>query len=821
MMLNYLKLSFRLLARSPFFTFINIAGLSVGFAVFFVLWPFTQSELESDRFITDYKRIERPMYDWRWTDDGGANWGQVQFASVPASISHMMKDHAEIESVTRYTPQKDFWSGTTPELIAQLILSLPASTEVLMKLDGDAAICADENFFSFFDLPVAAGNRENFLGLAESVVLSESLARKIFREDALGKHIVLNGKPFEVTGVFRDLPRNSHFNFQLVVSNVSRLNNWNAIRSPFVYHYFKLKEGSRRLDKILNENKERLIGGYLAINQHLRIDFLSTPLEEVAFSQSPEPFKTRSRLTLRVLAIVSIVVLMMAWMNYVNLTVSRTRTRFKEIAARKVSGALLRDLFPQFICQSAVTNLLAVLIALTLIQLARNPLLYFFEIPAPSFKDLSIGTILFFVAGLIVGVVATASYPAWLTIRYTARQLLTRDVSSHRRATTTIFTTFQYASALTLIAWIFVMNSQLQFILDKDLGIDKENVVIIDAPVIGLGTDGCDRMEEFASHVRTEIGAEGSLSIRVCGDEALNANIRNRGADHFFGSDSHGGIDENYLPVYRITLLAGRNFEKDEKTRGILISRVASERLGFKTPEEAPGTVIQIRVQAELWDDLEILGVFEDYRVWSFFSFQNNTEAANGRGECLTYLDTVWPVIPQRLSVKITDGLATLEKIEQVYKRDFPGNVFTWYFLDEKISRVYVDQRTTRNQLSFFAALAIGVACLGLLGMIFNKVVEKTKEISVRRILGASGGHVIFMLLRSTSAQVAAATLVGLPLAWRFSELYLQKFTEQITLQWWHFALPVLIMLSIMLLSVISVLWKAARTNPVEALKCE
>src|SRR5205085_8074954 len=167
------------------------------------------------------------------------------------------------------------------------------------------------------------------------VVLSEILAAKIFGGDALGKYITLNGKPFLVTGVFRDLPGNSHFNFELAVSNVSRLNNWNVPGGNWAYQYFKLKEGSRRLNAILNENKERLIGGYLADKPHLRIDFLSTPLEEVAFSQSIEPFKSKSRLTLRVLAIVSIVVLVMAWMNYVNLTVSRTRTRFKEIAARK------------------------------------------------------------------------------------------------------------------------------------------------------------------------------------------------------------------------------------------------------------------------------------------------------------------------------------------------------------------------------------------------------------------------------------------------------------------------------------------------------
>ena len=200
---------------------------------------------------------------------------------------------------------------------------------------------------------------------------------------------------------------------------------------------------------------------------------------------------------LKTLAGVALVVLIMAWMNYVNLAISRTKTRFKDIAVRKVSGAVLSNFLLQFICQSTVINVLAALIGLTIIQVVRVLSDQVFNIYIVSVYDLDIQTLLFFLVTFVIGIIATACYPAWIAFQHTTRQLLTNSIPS-RNLLTNGLTTVQYVIALSMIVGIFVMNSQLEFILDKDWGIDKESVVVIESPILGLEENGNQKMVEFA-----------------------------------------------------------------------------------------------------------------------------------------------------------------------------------------------------------------------------------------------------------------------------------------------------------------------------------
>ena len=403
MLLNYLKLSLRLLARNPFFTFINLAGLSIGFAVFFILWPFTQAELKSDQFITNHEQIVRVYLDFRWTDNNGESWGHLNVATVNNPVGPAMQNHSQIEDYTRLIPQPYFWEGNTPHLKSEIVASIEGGeySPVLHKIEH--SICADKNFFEFFDLPFVAGDRSTSLNHAESVVLSQKMSKIIFGDkDPIGKFLKVNGSVFNVTGVFYDVPLNSHLQFGMVFSNEGSLSEWNqssASSSGLSHLYFHMKGDPAQIADILNKNKESLIGSLLEKNPHIKIDFVSQPLSEIAFSNnySGDTFKPKSRFTLNILAGVSVVVLMMAWMNYVNLTISRTKARFKEIAARKVSGALLPDLFLQFICQSAVLNLLACVIGLTFIQIVRGPFDYLLNIKTIPFSAIDSGTILFFI----------------------------------------------------------------------------------------------------------------------------------------------------------------------------------------------------------------------------------------------------------------------------------------------------------------------------------------------------------------------------------------------------------------------------------------
>ena len=206
---------------------------------------------------------------------------------------------------------------------------------------------------------------------------------------------------------------------------------------------------------------------------------------------------------------------------------------------------------------------------------------------------------------------------------------------------------------------------------------------------------------------------------------------------------------------------------------------------------------------------------------------QSASEANNqGRGIVLLYRDQLVDesaFIPEKISVRISpqNFEETLSAIQTLFEQQFPGNVFTWYFLDEKMNEVYANEKVARNQIVLFTALALFIACLGLLGMITNKAVEKTKEIGIRKVLGADLYQIAQILLNTTVKQVIIATVIGIPVAYYLSQQYLEKFSERISLQWWHFTLPVVILVVIMFATIASVLWKAARSNPVEALKYE
>ncbi|HRE67275.1 MAG TPA: FtsX-like permease family protein [Cyclobacteriaceae bacterium] len=266
----------------------------------------------------------------------------------------------------------------------------------------------------------------------------------------------------------------------------------------------------------------------------------------------------------------------------------------------------------------------------------------------------------------------------------------------------------------------------------------------------------------------------------------------------------------------------------DDRPDVILLSRFGATRLGFDSPENAVGSRINLYLQLDNWKEAEVVGVFENFRITSFLNMsQSSTEATDyGRGFVMmnsNQLFTDAVSSPEKISVKVSRQNLdkTIRSIQALFDQQFPGNAFTWYFLDEQASQVYVHEKTTRNQIVLFTALALLIACLGMLGMISNKAAEKTKEIGIRKVLGAQLNQIAQLLLNTTARQIIVATFIGIPVAYYLTNQYLDKFSERIELQWWHFALPVLILVVIMFATIASVLWKAAKSNPVEALKNE
>ncbi|HEX6891575.1 MAG TPA: FtsX-like permease family protein, partial [Chryseolinea sp.] len=248
----------------------------------------------------------------------------------------------------------------------------------------------------------------------------------------------------------------------------------------------------------------------------------------------------------------------------------------------------------------------------------------------------------------------------------------------------------------------------------------------------------------------------------------------------------------------------------------------AIKRLGFHSPGDALGAILIPTSAPET--QFKIIGIFEDFRSAPFLTGKGSTEDVTGRGQCFSnFRMNLDYGIPERVSVRLKEGQLQdfITNTGKLYADMFPGNVFNWYFLDQHVNRHYQQQQIIRNQVSFFTFLAVAVACLGLLGMITNRVADKLKEISIRRILGARHFHITAVLLDTTFKQIVIAMAIGLPIAWKLAHEYLERYTERIDLHWWHFSLPLAILLAIMFATIASVLWNASRNNPVEALKHE
>jgi ABC-type antimicrobial peptide transport system permease subunit len=322
---------------------------------------------------------------------------------------------------------------------------------------------------------------------------------------------------------------------------------------------------------------------------------------------------------------------------------------------------------------------------------------------------------------------------------------------------------------------------------------------------------------------------EATSSYNTVGDFSHGGGaLRRIGAENFSAADGNG-VSETFIPVYKIKILAGRNFIENDRRDVLLISRVSANRLGFATPQDAVGSRIEVKLDGmNEYDEVEIIGVFRDYRMEPYLNMdESNSQYANGgegRGILLTYKGKLSPhFTPEKIAVKINTAelKPAIASIEISYKKIFPNDVFTWYFLDDHVNQVYNNEKITRNQVTLFTVLAFVIACLGLVAMMANRINEKTKEIGIRKILGAKGIQIAKILVQTTFLQFAIAVILGIPLAYYLGNQYLQKYSERITLFWWYAILPVTLLVFIMLISISTLLWKAVRTNPVESLRTE
>ena len=842
MLFNYFKLAIRLLIRNPFFTFINVLGLSVGFAVLLVLWQHADYGLKADRFHKDHKRIFRLYFDFY--HNTGVDWAHYLCGAFPPAFTSIAKEKfTEIENTTRILHQINFddimWAGPQTDtggwsnLDPKIVISYIAKDGQRHSFRETNAAYADPNLFEFFSIPLITGEPNSVLSSPNAIVISSATAKKYFgNDDPMGRVLILNdSESFTVTGVFHDLPKNSHLNFELVFSTLGILHAIENV-TPFqqsAHNYFKLRNAVSVADL---ENK-------LNIEQRRLWDFKSWPGATLSIFLQPlkdVPFRIfdndahvpQSRYLFHAFQVVAMMVLVMAWINYLNLKLSRQAARLKELGSRKAAGAGKSDFIKQFLVESMVINSMAILVAVTLIQLLKYPLETSFQFYLPARTEIPLSSLSVFGGMMIVGVLIAGLHPALSAWPVTIHKSLRYNRLPERRTGfVQVSAVFQFVSAIVLIVWLFSVSTQVDFVTSDTWGLDRNRVVIIDMPVMGHN-DISVEINTLKNEIISTAGIDdAALSTTVAGDLLENRLGFNRTDTTSLWTvpKSDGGVDERFIPFYGLKILAGRNFIKDNPAdrRSVILSRQAAKSVGLE-PEEAIGKML--RVEKYSWRPFgtlaEIIGVIEDHRYNPLY---RETGIANGnRGTILTYGDYLFPksqALKMSVRIKGDDINDIIPRIQERYVEIFPDQIFHWYFLNDHMNVHYKSEKVARNQILLFTCIAIGIACLGLVGMISNRVVEKTKEIGIRKILGAKLGHIVRILINTTIKQVTVATLIGIPLAHYLTQQYLEKFSERIILEWWHFAFPTAMMIAILFFTIASVLWKAVRRNPVDALRYE
>ncbi len=719
---------------------------------------------------------------------------------------------------------------------------------VITNPETNVSFAEEKGYFAgpstldMFTLPLLSGDKETALRGPNKILLSESMARKYFGHTAvLGKQLVVKDPQFfqtyEVAGVFEDYPDNSHLIIDYLVSYETLGNiveqSWgdttNAIETSWgwydFYTYLELHPDAdieafkakipAFVDKYINDPYEERTGRDSRAN---RIDAYIMPMQDIHLysnvNQEAEP--NGSGWAVSVLFMVAIFILGIAWVNYINLATARSIERAQEVGLRKVLGAGRQQLIGQFLLESFLLNLAAFALSLVIVKLSMPAFGRFFGqslefnlASNPAFWGIA-------VLAFGLGTLLSGLYPAFVLSKFRPISVIEGQMASSSEGTFLRkgLIVFQFVTSIALILGTIVVFRQVEFMREQNLGVNIERTLVLEGPSSVLDSLYEGQYQPLKSNV---LGIPGVRSITasayVPGDEIYWTNgvqwLKKDGEAPGGSTIFTQGIDHDFLSAYQLPLLAGRNFSPDrgEDERTCLLNERAAEILGFPSAEAA----INERV-ARGNDTLLVVGVTEDFH---HLGLQKAIDPMiflyrpNARGY---------------YSVKVEEGTRTqavIAAVQQAWNTHFPDDPFQYFFLNEFFDRQYQADILFGRVFGFFALLAIAVACLGLFGLSSYNVLQRTKEIGIRKVLGASVVNIVGLLSRDFLKLVALALLIAIPLGWYVMNVWMANFAFRAQIGWWVFALSGITALLIAFLTISLQTVRAAMANPVEALRNE
>jgi putative ABC transport system permease protein len=803
MIKNYFKTAWRNLRRNKLFSFINILGLSIGIATCFIIMLYVQSELSYDKFHKNAGDIARIIFQ------ADINGGKINESVVMAPVAATMKkDFPEVKDATRLlnygTPRINFENKTFKD---------------------DHVAIADPNFFSIFTLPMIEGDAKNALANPYSVVITKSTAIKYFgRQEAIGKTFEINNDTtlYKVTGVMEDIPAHSHFHFDIFAS----MTGWRDAGSDSwlgggFHTYLLLKPGTDQqkmqarfpnmVAKYMGPQIQKGMG--LSLEQFRtkgnKLGFVLQPLTSIHLhSDTSNEFEPGGNATyVYIFGGVALFMLIVACINFINLSTAGASKRAKEVGIRKVAGSGKLQLINQFLFESLLITFFALLIALVLLQLA---LPWFNNI---SGKQLSIGLnpiLAFIILGLIVGL-AAGIYPAFYLSSFKPIAVLKGKFRGNNKnfGLRSGLVVFQFFISVALIIGTIVVYQQMKFIRNKDLGYNKNQVITIPNSW-ALGANEKIFKQQMQQDPRI-LNATMSWYKPTEPNNYNNALGYPAGNDNLIVSGVNYYVDEQYIPTLGMQMISGRNFSKDFTTdsSAIILNETAAKALGWNAETAIDKTVI--RQNSPKGDDFpfHVIGVVKN------FNFKSLHETIS---PLYMTLQPEGGLIFKVTNSDISGLLATMKTKWDSYNTEEP---FTFSFMDDYFNKAYATEQKTGTILNIFAILTIFVACLGLFGLATYTAEQRTKEIGIRKVLGASVTQLTQMLSKEFLKLVLISSLIAFPVAWWGMNKWLESFAYRIDISWWVFAVAGLAALAIALLTVSFQAIKAAVANPVVSLRTE
>lgn len=809
MLRNNFKTAFRQIKRQKFYSAVNITGLALGIACCLLIALYIKDELSYDQQHPNVEQLYRVYRDVNLNNFTGKN------PAIPPALPVALVE--EIPEITKSARLNPYFASAGTNLVRK-------TTDKKNKFE-EGFVYADQSLFELFHLPLLEGDITTMLTVPNTIVISEKVANKYFpNQSAIGETLVLNddieNQSFKITGVMENMSMQIHFNYDFFIS-MPTLSDSEQIQwlSNNYYGYVRLKEGTdlaqlnQKLDNFSDEKsipafKNRQIDLFdkSKTDQYYRIRL--QPVQDIhlhSVNMTPQLGENGDIRYVRLFAIIAFFIFVIALVNFVNLSTARSANRAKEVGVRKVLGSMKGQLITQFLIESVLMSIFAFITGS-----------FFAAWLLPFFNDLSGKNLsipysdwtffpLFLVAAVGAGLLA-GLYPSFYLSAFEPIKVLKGKLSKGSKSgwLRSGLVVGQFAISIGLIVATMVVYEQMNFIQNKKLGYDKDQVLMIqDTYTIGDQLPSFRRALKALPEVKNATmssylpfggGNRNSVAFSMPGQEADPIPMQ------------MWRIDEDYTNTLGMKLIAGRNFESTMATDSlaVILNEKAIQKMGLVDP-------IGKQIRSPFFPDVyTVIGVVEDF----------NYESLKGEIEPLgLFLAVSNSVISVKANGKNLDDLIT--KTEALWNTFAPMQPFRYTFLDDEFANMYIAENRVGKLFSAFATLAIFIACLGLFAMATFMTQQRTKEIGIRKVLGASTFNIVLQLSKNFLYLVLIGLLIAAPIAYFQMEQWLNNFEYRIDIKWWTFVFSGLLVLLITFLTVGGQSFKAALANPTDSLKAE